>query len=300
MDVGVSRIRERAVTFGPNRSLVGIATTPIPPAPENRPAVILLNAGLIHRVGANRLYVRVARALAQAGYPVFRFDFSGIGDSETRQDVLDLDEALRLDIADALAHMEASQSSRSFVLFGLCSGANNGFRYAVQDDRITAVVLIDPVAFRTFRHKVRFFGRRLFRPRVWWNVLRGRNAFVRDFLRRVAGRQTPEQQIENAYPLGPGRAEMRNGLRTLIDREVEALIVYTGGLEWQYNYREQFQDMFPEESVSPRVQVEFLEDADHTFSAEAHKVWIVELATTWIASIDSTRVPQPVGISEDA
>jgi pimeloyl-ACP methyl ester carboxylesterase len=280
--------------------MVGIVTAPVPPPPDQGPAVILLNAGVIHRVGANRIYVRVARALAQAGYPVFRFDFSGIGDSEARQDVLDLDEALRLDIADALAHMESSQNARSFVIFGLCSGANNGFRYAIRDERVTAVVLIDPVAFRTLGHQLRFFGRRLLRPRVWWNVVRGRNAFVRDFLRRLRGQSDLEQEMENAYPVGPGRDEMRKGLRTLIDRQVEMLVVYTGGLEWQYNYREQFRDMFPDEAASARIRVEFLEDSDHTFSAEAHKAWLVNLATSWMASVVSKGdgAPQPVAVSK--
>ena len=60
---------EEAVLFGTTQSLVGILSQPPrEEAPRGLPAVILLNAGIVHRVGPNRLYVRMARELA-AGVP---------------------------------------------------------------------------------------------------------------------------------------------------------------------------------------------------------------------------------------
>jgi alpha/beta superfamily hydrolase len=69
------------VLFGRTRSLVGIITDP-PEAERDpqRPAIVCLNAGIIHRVGPHRLYVKMARTLAAMGFVVLRFDFSGIGD----------------------------------------------------------------------------------------------------------------------------------------------------------------------------------------------------------------------------
>jgi len=80
-------LRERTLLFGDGKSLVGIITEP-PPSDEvlARPAVILLNAGLLHRIGPNRVHVRLARRLAEAGFVVMRFDYSGIGDSRPRTD----------------------------------------------------------------------------------------------------------------------------------------------------------------------------------------------------------------------
>ena len=73
-------MREAAVSFGPNASLVGIITSPsVPAARRELPGVILLNAGIINRVGPNRIYVKMARRLADMGLPVLRFDFSGRG-----------------------------------------------------------------------------------------------------------------------------------------------------------------------------------------------------------------------------
>src|SRR5689334_20064244 len=69
---------ENAIVFGGDVRLVGIVTTPAETRAD-RTGVILLNAGVVHRVGPNRLYVTLARRLAQAGLTVLRFDHSGIG-----------------------------------------------------------------------------------------------------------------------------------------------------------------------------------------------------------------------------
>jgi len=57
-------MREHALLFGDAQGLVGVITDPPGPAGPSRPGVILLNAGVIHRVGPSRLYVNLARALA--------------------------------------------------------------------------------------------------------------------------------------------------------------------------------------------------------------------------------------------
>ena len=58
-------MRERALTFGP-ANLVGVLTQPDPAvANPGLPAVVILNSGILHRAGASRLYVRIARRLAE-------------------------------------------------------------------------------------------------------------------------------------------------------------------------------------------------------------------------------------------
>jgi hypothetical protein len=72
-------MNEEAVLIG--GSLVGILSRPPAGVDPAMPGVLLLNAGRIHRVGPNRLYVAIARRLAAMGFAVCRFDLSGIGDS---------------------------------------------------------------------------------------------------------------------------------------------------------------------------------------------------------------------------
>lgn len=71
-------ITETAHVFG--EGLVGVLSRPRQIV-AGRPAVILLNAGLVQRSGPFRVYAQLARALASCGFVVLRFDLSGRGDS---------------------------------------------------------------------------------------------------------------------------------------------------------------------------------------------------------------------------
>ena len=57
-------------------------------AGPNAPTMVILSSGILHRPGASRLYVQIARALAEDGFTSLRFDFSGIGDSAVRRDAI--------------------------------------------------------------------------------------------------------------------------------------------------------------------------------------------------------------------
>jgi hypothetical protein len=44
-------MKETAIRFGKFDTLIGVITEPETPAQDNRPIIILSNAGLIHRIG---------------------------------------------------------------------------------------------------------------------------------------------------------------------------------------------------------------------------------------------------------
>ena len=112
--------REQAILLGPRRSLVGVLTPPVEGSPPRDRAVVILNSGIIHRVGANRLHVELARELARAGFRVLRFDLSGIGDSPARSDAgASILDSVMQDIREAVDHV-AGKDGR-VAIFGLCS-----------------------------------------------------------------------------------------------------------------------------------------------------------------------------------
>ena len=69
---------EHVVQFGERRRLVGTLTEASGPRDGG---FVLLNAGVISRVGPQRLNVTLARAIARIGFTAFRFDLSGLGAS---------------------------------------------------------------------------------------------------------------------------------------------------------------------------------------------------------------------------
>jgi pimeloyl-ACP methyl ester carboxylesterase len=137
---------ERAVFFGTDGRLFGIVTTP--PANEvRRRAVILLNAGADHHIGASRLYVSMARRWSQHGYVVLRMDLGGVGDSGTRPGRIDDDvfppEALS-DIAASIEYLRKFHGTGDITLAGLCSGAYHALRAAVALLPVQCILMVNP------------------------------------------------------------------------------------------------------------------------------------------------------------
>src|SRR6266699_5140047 len=137
-------MREEAVLFGEVKSLMGILTDP-PMRNGNhaKPAVILLNPGIVHRVAPGRIYVRMARALAAMGFVVLRFDFSGIGDSAVRYDHLPFDKSAVRETQDAMHFLQAKKGIERFILLGGCSGARVALQTACCDQRVIGTLLIN-------------------------------------------------------------------------------------------------------------------------------------------------------------
>ncbi|MCH8150365.1 MAG: alpha/beta fold hydrolase, partial [Planctomycetes bacterium] len=134
---------DHVALFGDRNALVGIRSDPVDVSGPDRPAVVLLNAGLVHRVGPNRVHVKLSRRLAAAGHVVLRFDLSGLGDSPTRTDAVPFAEYAIQETRQALDYLEDTSKMRRIVLIGICSGADVAFSTAAVDSRVVGVVMIN-------------------------------------------------------------------------------------------------------------------------------------------------------------
>lgn len=137
------------VTF-PNRDglrLFGVFHQPARPRDGNV-AVLLLSPGVKMRVAPHRLYNKMAARFVELGYPVFRFDFHGLGDAEGEAPeslLADLYGATQVGryIDDTVAAMDWLQEQYGvsrFVASGLCGGALSGLLTAARDPRIVALL----------------------------------------------------------------------------------------------------------------------------------------------------------------
>ena len=197
--VGATRITagpagEEAWQFGAPHVRFGVLTRP--KEPSKKPAIILMNAGSIHRVGPNRSFVRMARRWADLGYAVLRMDLSGIGDSPVQagatENVPYPPDAVP-DVQAAMTALAKEGVAQKFILTGLCSGADIAFRAGVLDHRVSGAWLINPQAFyfpssdslKEFMHaelQATYYESAVWDPERWKRVLRGEVD-----MRRVAG-----------------------------------------------------------------------------------------------------------------
>ena len=117
------------------------------PASSPRAAAVLLHGGGSGRSGNNRVFVRLARALAELGIVVVRADYpgqgdsAGFGDAGTRRGDAQGDYAA---IRDLFAWFRERSGDLDLILIGSCYGARVGSRFAAQDPRLAAVALMAP------------------------------------------------------------------------------------------------------------------------------------------------------------
>jgi pimeloyl-ACP methyl ester carboxylesterase len=274
-------VRERPLQFGDSGGMLGLVTEP-ERAAAGRPAVLILNSGLVHRIGTFRNSVKIARRLATDGFPAVRFDLSGVGDSEPRRDAVRFEERWLGDVRAAMDHVERTRGVRWFVLMGLCSGADNAFRAACRDERVAGVVLMDWYTYPTLRFRFLRQWARIRQLRSW---RRGAARLFRSAARRLrgpAGLAAATQEAPAPYVREfPPRDEVAADLRVLVARGVHLCVIYSGGMLDAYNYREQLLDAFPDVDFQGRLNLEYLPDADHIYTELASQRALVEAIARW-------------------
>ncbi|MGI8507829.1 MAG: alpha/beta fold hydrolase [Gemmatimonadaceae bacterium] len=144
---GCTGVDEVPIRFGQHANLFGIATVPRPDQhSRGRPAVIFLNTGADHHIGPNRMYVPMARALADLGFLSFRFDLAGLGESlpSRGEDHITYPNGAVQDIAEAIALLRSTYGVESVIVVGLCSGAYFAIRAALSELPVAMCMSINP------------------------------------------------------------------------------------------------------------------------------------------------------------
>jgi pimeloyl-ACP methyl ester carboxylesterase len=279
-------VRERALSFGP-ANLVGILTEPDPGAAlPGAPAWITLNSGILHRAGASRMYVRIARALADLGFASFRFDFSGIGDSEVRKDAIAIEERFILETQEAMDYLASARGVDSFVVGGLCSGADGAFWTALEDPRVVGVWQIDAFCYRTVAYRVRRYAPKLLNPLAWVHSIRSR-------IPEGDTERDEEQFVKPEYRrVFPPREVVGQGLTALRKRNVEMFFFFTGELE-DYNYAEQHTDTFPQ--LDGHAEIVHIPSCSHTVTDLEHQESLLRDLTAWAERFMHERAAAAAG-----
>lgn len=266
---------EEPRTLGADERMVGILTSPESPS-RAAPTVLLLNAGLVHHVGPNRLNVDVARALANAGFRSLRFDQSGIGDSSLAASESSYEKQAVTDIVEVMDELGSDDGSR-FVAMGLCTGAYNALNAMHEDPRLVGGVLIDGYAFPTFRYQV---THQLRRVSQWWRWKR--------YLKRMLS-IGDSHEVTNPYesmvfqPVTLERADYEQRVSQILGRGARLQLVFTGHGPQPYNYESQFADAFPT-LAGEGVEVSYFPDATHTFTRVDHRRDLIDEVVKWTSA----------------
>lgn len=264
-------------------TLVGIVSLPDRPVATG---VLVIVGGPQYRVGSHRQFVLLARALAEAGHPVMRFDYRGMGDSTGEPCGF---EAAQDDVAAALAAFRRTVPGLArVVLFGLCDGASAALLQlqARPDPLIGGLCLLNPwvrsEATLARTHVKHYYGRRLFERAFWQKLVGGR------FDWRAAGQglwRNLRQAVAPPVADAPGFPQrMREALARFGG---PVLLVLSGD---DYTAKE-FSEVAATDPAwrrtlaRPGIERLVIEDADHTLSRAAWREPVEHSIVAWLARL---------------
>lgn len=274
-------MKERALLFGEKKSLVGVVTEPPSPPSPARPAVLFLNAGVLHRVGPNRVHVRLARELTGDGFVCLRFDFSGLGDSRPRPDPISFAQAVVKETSDGMDLLASSHGARTFLLVGMCSGADNALRVGARDSRVAGAALIEPYSVPAPGFLLYSYREKLLNPLSWWRLLRGRSEVLGALKpRRRASAAEPPAAAE-AESLVPTREELVRQVGTLLDRHAPLCFVYSEGSPAYFNYLSILRRDVRRALRDGRARLHVLKRTDHVFTPLAAQDSLAAAVREW-------------------
>jgi pimeloyl-ACP methyl ester carboxylesterase len=281
-------VSEKAALFGRNRSLVGVVTDPTNVAPGDLPiGVLLLGAGLVHRVGPHRFYVKLARRLAACGLTVARFDYSGIGDSPARVDNAPYAKLRLEETQEVMDDLMKTRGIEHFCLMGISSGAVASFGAAVQDRRVIGAVLLNAMGFDSSgtwtqqlkrRDLVKAYPRKLLDPHSWWRALTGKSEYGRwgEALRFWIKRLVKRPQSPSDPGPAPGEAARR-----VLESEFSILLVSSEG-DHSADYFLEILGPGWQPLLGERLSRATIREADHTFGNPKHQIRILDVIEEWI------------------
>jgi hypothetical protein len=307
-----AQILERPVHIdtGTSTRLFGMLVTP-----ERRgsnSAVLMLNAGSVHHIGPNRLWVRLARQWAARGLTVLRLDFAGIGDTPARPGAPENDvySAYAMhDVAAALDYLRTEAGISECHLVGLCSGAYHSLKAAVAGQPVESVLIINPLTYfwdagarlgdvkdyEIAALSSKFRGK-LFTRAPWLKLVHGSLdvRLVAEVTLRRVWRAVAPQLVDLARLLRiPLRHDLARELDSAVQRGIRLRFVFAERAPGLSLLREQggraVQRLFERQAAS----IDFVADADHTFTRLAARERLVAVLDRLMLAPGGQSEPGP-------
>lgn len=277
-------IVERAVNIRCGGSvMVGILHDPVHALRDL--GVLFLVGGPQYRVGSHRQFVLMARKVAEAGIPVMRFDYRGMGDSEGRSRSF---ETVQDDIRAAVDFfLDDRKELRGVVIFGLCDAASSALMYCATDPRIKGLMLANPwvrtQAGQARATVKRYYLQRLTQRSFWRKLLTGEFHVIASMRSLICNLR----QLGHGAPAVEGSADghfVRRMERGMASFDGPILLLISG----RDLTASEFEDLCATSPTWKRITGEravrkvALRDADHTFSRSDSLQQAIAIARKWL------------------
>ena len=285
-------LMEEPLQFGDGGRLFGILTLP---SRSHRkapglPVFVFLNAGLLHRIGPHRLYVRLARDLSRMGFSSLRVDLAGTGDSPRRPG-LTYSQSVAADFGAISGVLESRLGRLPLVLAGLCSGAHDAVRLTPEEPRVVGMVLLDPICFPDdgFRARAVVLKYTNHARYIAWLKRRfkaltipcGGKQEENDSVDVLAPEDKPTQEQLRAAWGVPNREQLRAAFESIREREGRVISVFTQSALEYYNQTGQLGRVLGVDGYQQFCTEVFWPQAEHIYPLDLHRRRLIEEIKNW-------------------
>ena len=244
--------------------------------------VLILVGGPQYRVGSHRQFTLLARSLGEEGIASFRFDFSGMGDSDG--DSREFDRTQDNIFAAIDTFLEMAPGVSRVVLWGLCDAASSAMIYAHQDPRVTGLVLLNPWV-HSGEYAPEFKLANFYRPLLsgvgaWRNLVPRRDRILptlkelgRDTLALVDRRASSGDQ-EFVQRMLDGLGQFRHGVLIVLSEDDLTAREFASLAASEPRWKKA--------TTAPQVETRTVSVADHTFSKASWKAAVSRMTADWV------------------
>ncbi|WP_053591955.1 alpha/beta hydrolase [Bacillus sp. FJAT-22090] len=251
--------------------LSGVLHLPSNSDEQKVPLIVILHGFLGSKVGEHRMFVKAARFFTKRGFSVFRFDFSGCGESDgDYSNVMVTKQLKEVQIVLNYLSLIKEVDAENITLIGHSLGGAVASITAAQDRRIRKLILWSPVG-KPYEDISKIMGAETVElarvnGKVDYNGFYVSHLFLED--------------LKNHHPL-----------EAICSYKDEALIIHAKEdedvpTEHTYSYF----DALRQRGCKKEVDKYFVEHADHTFSSYALEEELFNKSFEWLEKyLDTTE-----------
>ena len=249
----------------------------VPSKNRGENGMLFIHAAHGNRLGPHRMFVEMAQAYRRMGYPTFRFDLSGCGDSTGNPSSSDVTQDI-CDTINAIRYFLTTEKLKGVFLFAISKGSHIAFN-TIGEDKLPVkgmILLSIPVsspqaALQVFGNYSKEYTIKLLKLRYWLKLLKG-GVNIKGVWRTLS----------NALQLGKRYSPL--GDKQVVNR-CPILFIYGGNDPIRNNSMTYYTRICTEKGLA--YQSHIIEGANHSFFHYLWKEEILRISTEWLAKMRS-------------